>query len=276
MGKRKRVPVSIHSELTQYSSLLRSLRTANTADLSSHLLPSHLSKRFGTSDDSDLNERTGDESVDHPSEVDTSRPPTPFGSEFDSGSTPASPTTIARARWTKWPLLSGDIVIPEFSLEQEIRQIASQSLRLFDPSYVSEKNEDKLHNPSRKPKHSPSQELTTPPEQVSPANDSRLMMTEPEEDVSPYLVRALCDGTTKHLSDILGLVAAFQPDVGISMQDRLKPVDWQDLLNIISTCGVVDSRIVDHVRARMNALYMQHGPEGALLLQFLLLQLLTP
>ena len=36
-GKRARVPAALHNELTEYSSLLRALRTSNTLDLASQL-----------------------------------------------------------------------------------------------------------------------------------------------------------------------------------------------------------------------------------------------
>ena len=37
MGKRTKVPAALHSELSEYASLLRALRTSNTLDLASQL-----------------------------------------------------------------------------------------------------------------------------------------------------------------------------------------------------------------------------------------------
>ena len=47
MAKRRWIPAALHAELTEYSSLLRALRTSDTLDLASHLIqppPSFISQ----------------------------------------------------------------------------------------------------------------------------------------------------------------------------------------------------------------------------------------
>lgn len=263
MSKRKRVDVSTHSELTQYASLLRSLRTADTADLSSHLLPSNLSKRFTGSDDSDGDETNKDGSVAHLSEdaPPSTLPTTPLGSQFDLTSPLTSPSSIARTRWTRWPLLAGEVATPEFSFEQEVGRVATQAVQLTFPGATLEKKEDEVRIATQKTKASPSSDPVTLDRRGPSAShiDSFYPATpiplELDENMSSHLGRALCDGTSKHLFDILGSAAALQPDVRMSMQERLKPVDWQDLLNVVEEFGLADAHVVSRVRARMLALF---------------------
>ncbi len=54
MAQRPKVPTALHAELTEYSSLLRALRTSNTLDLVQHLAEPSLTSFHASSDLDDV------------------------------------------------------------------------------------------------------------------------------------------------------------------------------------------------------------------------------
>jgi hypothetical protein len=192
---RSRVPAALHSELTEYSSLLRALRTTNTLDIASQLtkpvpIASSTSQR---------------ETV--------TRDPTPVVSlpsnkrkrrgGGDEGS------NKRKDNWTRWPLLSGDVHVPEWSLEDEIKLLVSQGLKLHSSTHTSNVDGE----------------------------------DEEEMDHRPFL-DALIISSSTHLSYILSLLAAHVPLAAKSMQDRYNPIAWQNVLDIVATSGLVNERSV--------------------------------
>lgn len=236
MVKRARVSTALHSELTEYASLLRAIRTRETLDLSSQLTQYKQSRHASTSvrtdpgdSDSDLEEFQAEGTGLQSPHMATSPPLT---SEVDR-KTDASPShdTAQESRrksrgkgkaartndtWTRWPLLAGDVHIPEWGLDEEVRLIASQALH---ESKAAEPP-DALDSDVR-----------------SESSDADSIDVEPS--LSPIFLKALASSTAAHLSQILSLLAFHTPLVEKSLQNRLAAVGWVQVLNAVSAAGSV-------------------------------------
>lgn len=213
MGKRKLVPAALHKELSEYTSLLRALQTNDTLDLASQLTKPR--PKASTSQQStpgfDLDDGR-DQPV--PSTV-ASRDITP------SALSTKSRTSLKRSssgkvvkekdNWTRWPLLVEDIHAPEFSFQDEVKMLALHTLKKQEPI-------DSMDGPSE----------------------------EQDEDAilpQPFL-EAMTFECSTHLSRILSALAAHIPPVEKSMQNRIKPMNWEGVLDIVAVSGLVDSKFV--------------------------------
>ncbi|CAL1709926.1 unnamed protein product [Somion occarium] len=261
MSKRKRVPVAVHSELTEYSALLRALRTTDTLDLTSHVIPENVLRRFHTERDSqNLNDDVDSTNVDTNILPSPSRAPS-AGLQSDAMSVDVSPSSSRRPShkeitWTRWPLLVGDVHIPEFSFEDEVRNMAKQILELKMRASLRQGLPEGHVLASEATQTNTVSDDDSPKDASPPASPSSASTTlDASESLPHHVLNPLCQATATHLSQILGSVASMVPDVHISMQDRLKPVDWQDLLGMVGECGFVDQSIIQRVRDRMLALY---------------------
>ncbi|EGO01077.1 hypothetical protein SERLA73DRAFT_134281 [Serpula lacrymans var. lacrymans S7.3] len=215
MAKRKVVPVALHSELSEYSSLLRALRTENTLDIVSHL----------TKDHSSVSPYDKGDETDEDSPSNTSRTPVEGSSRGPtrsvspkSGETRNGPSTQTTGdTWTRWPMLAGDVHVPEWSFQDEVKLLAIQALQQQRKS-GSEGDQ------------SPSDEEVK------------------EEDIfDSSFLNALTVASSTHLSQILSLLAAHIPQAEKSMQNRIKPLRWENVLDIMATSGFVDEKSVHPV-----------------------------
>ena len=193
MAKRKlrTVPAALHSELSEYSSLLRALRTNDTLDLASQLLRTQ--PATSTSNE--------DPSVDLEQAV-----PSPNNLESYSGS-----QSLAKRKnldnWTRWPLLTDDIHVPEFGFQDEVKALAMQALKT--------------------------------------QQDSSDMEDLDEETVLPHhLSDTITLAVSSHLSRTLAALAAHTPPAEKSMQNRLKPFGWKSVLEIVAVSGLADPKSV--------------------------------
>ncbi|KAI0089671.1 hypothetical protein BDY19DRAFT_993242 [Irpex rosettiformis] len=238
-GNRPRVPTSLHNELTEYSSLLRALRTSNTLDLASQLR-THAS----TASASQLDQEDDDDIEPIEEDGESERPESIFPSHGSAEPTAASgsnnslskPSKVKgrsiheRDTWTRWPLLAGDVNVPEWSLEDEVKLIATQYLAANGGSEQSAQrgpNADQLSD-------------------LEFGADSQLTL---------HAVNALTESTSRHLSQILALLAAYVPPNELSMQNRVRPLNWESVLNIITANGLADPDSVDSIRQRLSAVY---------------------
>ncbi|KAG6375321.1 hypothetical protein JVT61DRAFT_3548 [Boletus reticuloceps] len=154
--KRVFVPTALHAELTEYTNLVRVLRTTRTLDLTAHLL--HHAAQYKDN------------------EADT---------------------------WTSWPLI--DCTVPEWSFEDEIRQLGETVVRARDG------DDDELDSDS---------DLDL--DGLSPAAENRLVFH---------------SGAV--LVHILNLLADQRPAASGSMQNRLWPMNWEDVISLLAVSGVV-------------------------------------
>ncbi|KAJ7291247.1 hypothetical protein C8J57DRAFT_1211736 [Mycena rebaudengoi] len=211
MGKRKRVPQALHSELSEYASLLRALRTNDTLDVAKHITlpPPPKEKRKPR--------KTKTPAVDAGGSVPSAQPASPA-----SPAPQRSPRKHAKKRdtWTRWPLLVEDVHVPEWGFDDEIEAL-TRSI---------------LHNNPHPP-------LPLP----GPAS--------PEADDAPPYLPALAHAASNFLSSVLALVAHHTPARPQSMQDRLNPIGWQMVLDIVSCDPAFDETMLNNVKARMEAIY---------------------
>lgn len=222
-GKRTKVPAALHSELSEYSSLLRALRTSNTLDLSSQLT-AHATTQPA---DADLDADELVSPIDD--EGESERPPTETRSEVHNDNEDEtsdlnhfSRTRAARKKyavkgkgprdtWTRWPLLAGDVHVPEWSLEDEVKLLAIQALQ---------------------------SEHSSPPDTDSEQEDVDDAL------LSPIALRAVTESSGRFLSEMLALLAAHVPPSGGGMQNRVRPMSWESVLTISASAGLISPECV--------------------------------
>ena len=111
--------------------------------------------------------------------------------------------------WTRWPLVIQDVPIPEWTLQDEVEHLANKFLQL--PS-----------NPDGETEHA-------------------------EEAIDPVAIKHLTLETTEYLSHLFAAIAAHVPMAGGSMQNRFKPLNWENILAIVGATGIVDPRCVPSI-----------------------------
>ncbi|KAJ7855116.1 hypothetical protein B0H14DRAFT_742213 [Mycena olivaceomarginata] len=221
-GKRKRKAVShaLHSELTEYSSLLRALSTNDTLDLARRLTepapPKKRKKQTAKSAVDSQLEGPREESQGPIAAGEETRPPTPGSSRLPPEEPEGEQQRVRkRDTWTRWPLLPTDIHVPEWGLDDEIEPLVRQCLR---------------NNPH-------------------PTDEDG------EPDDTPSWLPHLTESASVFLSSVFALLSHHTPARPQSMQDRLNPIDWKMVLDILGTCGDVDATVITTVKARMEAIY---------------------
>lgn len=210
--KRKLVPAALHSELTEYSSLLRALRTNDTLDVTSQLTKYHVQKgkEKAVIYDEDSDEEEEEEEEEGPEndvghDEDEYQPkagPSSLKRQQSIGS-PSSEkkngrrkSNISRETWTRWPLLAEDVPIPDWSLEDEVAHITTSLIQKSSPS----------------------------------TSDSECD-SDPDADApSPALISSLTLSSSSYLDSILASIASIVPKRPPSMLNRLAPVGWQTVL----------------------------------------------
>jgi hypothetical protein len=223
--KRKAVPAALHSEISEYASLLRVLRTTDTLDITTQLtrLDSPSSPRHAIS----MNEEeTGQREASTLSRVDRT------GISSLSVEGHGRPSTLdasilprmSRNTWTRWPLLTEDLHIPEWGFEDEVHSLAKRAL-LFN--------------------YSTSNRLPADTASVSRGVDPNVLSEDQIEALlPPSSLRTLADVSSSHLEHVLSALASYSPPVDKSTQHRRLPISWESVLNIVSTAGLVDSKYV--------------------------------
>ena len=229
-GKRARVPAALHNELTEYSSLLRALRTSNTLDLASQLTTFASvasASQHDQEDEPDVepiaddgeSERQSEESIS-PSRGSVELPKSHTGTSIGSPRKPGkAASNKERDTWTRWPLLAGDVNVPEWNLEDEVKSVALQCLA------ATGGNEQLAH-------------------QASSVDDSSDLEDITESQLTSHAVNAITESTSRHLSQILALLAAYVPPNEKSMQNRVRPLNWESVLNIVIAHGLASPEYV--------------------------------
>ncbi|KAI0317978.1 hypothetical protein OF83DRAFT_75309 [Amylostereum chailletii] len=231
MGKRKVVPAALHSELSEYASLIRVLRTNSTLDVASQLTRQHTPLSS-----------TPNRSHQHPSPTSPSVAPTEATS-ISKGKGRASTTNNespkTRDTWTRWPLLAEEVHVPEWDFQEEIRLLAHQSLDLHtgrSSTLARSSNSTRLNSPT----------LSIPGEESDDDTDNFL----PEDSV-----RALADVASSHLERVLASFVAYVPQAEKSSQNRYKPIGWEMVLKVASAAGLADDQVVKSLQDRLERIY---------------------
>ncbi|KAJ7253054.1 hypothetical protein B0H12DRAFT_1117208 [Mycena haematopus] len=243
MGKRKlqQVPKALHSELSEYSSLLRALSTNDTFDVARRLTePGPPTKRRKRAREESVEVAENEETLNTDEEGSLLAVPqrkrrqrtekSPVDADTEDVAEPSSqppeekPQERVRKRdtWTRWPLLVGDLRAPEWGLEDEIEPLVRQCLR------------NNLH-----PSH----------------EDGEDVASEDASEDAPLWLPHLTHSASAFLSSLFALLAHHTPARPQSMQDRLNPIDWKMVLDIIASCGDVDATVINNVQTRMEAIY---------------------
>ncbi|KAG5652506.1 hypothetical protein H0H81_004777 [Sphagnurus paluster] len=268
MSKRKLVPAALHAELSEYSSLIRALRTSNTLDVTSHIAklgPGHDDLDLNSDDDEVLSEDEvlANDVQPHEQEYDTDTMTNldfPPSTAYDSQNSPsqASETTKdplsfsgsqkrrredsssplrprKRDIWTRWPLLMDDVYVPEWSFEDEVALLATRTLKSRRQPIVS---------------------VTNSFDQLGDCLAELVDVDEYDADSSflPHLTNA----ASNHLSTIMALLVAHTPNRSLGLQNRVEPLGWRAVLEVLSSCAnpsVADPKIIKIVESRMETLY---------------------
>lgn len=210
MGKRKLIPTELHSELSEYSSLLRALRTSHTLDLSSQLTQRQSSPQSGSTSQEDLDQLIVLDDADR-SEDDLRKEADAHTLEAMAADTcyrearPSASQTPGKKKsdtWTRWPLLAGDVLVPEWRFEDEIKLFALHVLRSHYHQDAASDEDDW-----------------------------------DEEFESSAWASSLAQVSSLHLSRILALLATHTPIGNKSMQNRINPVGWEMVINALGAYG---------------------------------------
>lgn len=256
MGRRTRVPAALHSELSEYSSLIRALRTNNALDLTAQLtssLPASVAETAHYEDDHDHDDqeilaRTDETEVVNPVEDDTK------DSEYAEEDPARVEEATAHQRerkvqrnalkaklpkdtWTRWPLLAGDVHAPEWTFEDEVRLLAERSMRKHTPT--ASDPDVAQEAPSEDPADG-----NTPSAYVGAARKPDLGDTVDDDDLTDsllteYALDGLAASTSRYLSQLLALLATYVPAGEKSMQNRVHPINWESVLDIAAVNGLV-------------------------------------
>lgn len=223
MGKQKKkkiVPAALHSEISEYASLLRVLRATDTLDITTQLTRLNSPWRATSVND----EETGQQEASTSSHVD--RTGVSNSPVEDQGRPSALDASIlprmSRNTWTRWPLLAEDLHIPEWGFEDEVHSLAKQTL-LSD-----------LSTPNQLPADTSSESCSVDPNVLSEDQIEALL--------PPSSLRTLADVSSSHLERILSALAFYSPLVDKSTQHRRQPISWESVLNIVSATGLVDGK----------------------------------
>lgn len=271
MGKRPKVPAALHSELSEYSSLLRALRTSNTLDLAAQLTP-HVSAPPSASasvyeddfeddsilDDEGESERPLTETVTDPLDGTESSM-----QDEDAGMRKLkrkAKRKVAKAKapkdtWTRWPLLAGDVHVPEWSLQDEIKLLATQAMKAeVTDELANQPDESVIPAGQASPDDAlPGASSTAisgfvPVDATSDEDDAG--EEDPDLLLPPPVLNALTASSGRFLCQVLALLAAYIPSREKSMQNRLHPTNWESVLDVVAVNGLVnDRRVVVPIRA---------------------------
>lgn len=228
MGKQKKkktVPAALHSEILEYASLLRVLRVTDTLDVTTQLtrLDSPSSPRHSISVNE---EETGQREAftsSHANRTGISSSPVDGHGRPSALDTSILPR-MSRKTWTRWPLLTEDLHIPEWGFEDEVHSLAKKAL-LFDFS-----------TSNRLPADAASASRGVDPNVLSEDQIEALL--------PPSSLRVLADVSSSHLEHILSALASYSPPVDKSTQHRRHPISWESVLNIVGAAGLVDGKYV--------------------------------
>ncbi|KAH9053609.1 hypothetical protein EDB87DRAFT_1690226 [Lactarius vividus] len=239
MGKHKRkaIPAALHSEISEYASLLRVLRATDTLDIATHLTRRESPHETGqaTSVYDEPSRRDSPTS----SRVESKRAASPLDEETSRSSPEGESVHPGRSwkHWTRWPLIPEDVHLPEWGFEDEVYSLAKQVL-LSDVSY--------LDYPAAVSSRSPGAD----------SDDSNVLI-EDRADVllPPSSLRTLADVSSSHLERILSALASYSLSTEESTHNRSHPIGWECILNVVGTAGLVDGNIIQNVKSRLTTIY---------------------
>ncbi|KII91828.1 hypothetical protein PLICRDRAFT_28342 [Plicaturopsis crispa FD-325 SS-3] len=241
MARRKVVPQALHSELSEYASLLRSLRTTHTLDLATHLSQPQQSAPPSSERDSESDLGEDDQHVSDPDDAkhDVSSDPVSQGKRKrrSSGKRPRK----THDTWTRWPHMAGDVHAPEWTFEDEINVLAIHILKSRAPGTSTGPHENESPEANG---------IRAPDDDFADGSDS-----EEDTPLLPATLKALTTASSEYLAQILGALVAHVPPAAKQMQDRMRPMGWDTVLDVVGACKLVDENTLARVQRRMESWY---------------------
>lgn len=134
-------------------------------------------------------------------EDDNTLDPPPASAAGASGSN--SNSRKPKDNWTRWPLLLQDVPTPEWTLQDEVERLANKIFK-------------------------------------APSDSDEETLEDTEEPIDSVVVKHLTLATTEYLSHLFSAIAVHVPMVKESMQNRLRPLNWENILAIVGASGLVD------------------------------------
>ncbi|KAF9559777.1 hypothetical protein CPC08DRAFT_708531 [Agrocybe pediades] len=243
MMANRRVPAALHQELSEYASLLRALRVRDAMDVTKHLVKG---SPFAMQLDAAGLPMAGPSDLNHPY---NSPHKTEKARGKERAQSPVIPGQHRRDHWTRWPLPLNDVLVPEWTLQDEINVISSHIARQRPPLQFPvpiASAEQQLHAAEGDDDDDdrPVQSLDMDPDSDDPD--------------APYYVPYLSSIVANYLSVILGILASHTPARPASMQNRIEPLNWRSVLDVVVSCGITEysnPKVVENVIKRMEAIY---------------------
>ncbi|KAF8523029.1 hypothetical protein JB92DRAFT_2885991 [Gautieria morchelliformis] len=245
MASTKRVPATYHSELSEYASLLRAIRTTSTLDIVPQL--SKVNPHVGTSDCvSDQGASEEDPQLTDPDTLRDASMSTEDGN-MKAGSKRRAKNQISSARtkrrkrkgdedhWTRWPLLEEHCPLPEWTFDEEIMAIVEHCLRVRSSSSQRSNVGENVATLR-----------TKDPEGDDDLNDFTL---------SPAHLSGLTSEVASKLTSIFALLASHRPSATFTKHGRLAPMSWLDVLEVAGVAGIFDLATVEVVKERMETIF---------------------
>ena len=205
MVKRKprRVPAALHAEIAEYSSLIRALRANNALDVTSKITHNPEGE---VDDDQTTNSDFGPTGL-HSRDISPESDDTFTRKHVrQSHSALPIPESAKRDIWSRWPLLMNDVPRPDWSIEDEMRHLVEDISKKHPrpplPAVIQQENED-------------------------------------QDDV-PSFVPNLTNIVSNYLSSIFALLAAHTPNRSPGQQNRVQPMGWRAVLDILSSSANPD------------------------------------
>lgn len=186
--KRAAVAAPLHAELTEYTNLIRALRTNRTLDLTTHLLQNAAQQRQ------------------------------PEGSKGAAD----------RDTWTRWPL--PDFPVPEWRLDDEVETLGELVIHQLGDGREEFKEESAA-------------------EEHEDADDPEI------DELHPSTAHLLVAHAGALLVHVLNVLADLRPATVASMQNRLSPINWEDVLSALAAQGVVDEAVIFRADTRLRSIY---------------------
>ncbi|KAJ3568017.1 hypothetical protein NP233_g5980 [Leucocoprinus birnbaumii] len=251
MSKRQLIPAALREEFTEYSSLIRALRTTHTLDL-----PVHLTEPYSKND----NEEGGQSHS--PTPVPTTSPRTE-GIEAGrskrkrSESEPNSASWKNRDQWTRWPIPVKDVPPPDWSLQDEIGAIIKSVLASSQPpSLSSDDGNDEYYE----------DEVMDDLDDLEESGPTNIKLEQPASDIDEdeqevyyhHLAEMVTPVIENKLESLFALISAHTISRPDSMQNRIEPFDWHDLINILGSPAaghLVDEMMLRDVSTRMEQIF---------------------
>lgn len=245
MSKRSRVPAALHSELEEYASLVRALRTSKTLDLASHLTQYQTQQSASEHDSaqqsasevdaeedlndlprtssapptSDVYDEDGEEEIDYEIGIANNKGKRRASLKASGENKRRLTSFNERDTWTRWPLLSGDVHIPTWGLDDEVAALSTNILRM-------QRQQETQHLSTSLPASSTS--LAT--QNSGAASELGSIEDDLEADDEKLNLSHLATSTAFTLSRLLSTLSQYVPRVEKSLRNRLAPLDWSAVL----------------------------------------------